>query len=361
VSGALRPVALSIRNADMQGDRIFNLRPDGPVDQAPYTPWRLVRELGQAAGFELMTADQVDARGIDPREVTVISYDWPPSTDALVAQGAQLGVLTSLEPPVIAWELYYHLRETSGRFAHTWLFEGGRERAAATTQFHTLYFPQVRQLRPLDWQEWQQRRFLVSINSNKAMVRSLSRWFDRPREVSLKRELASRLYPPVGADLYLERIRVAAQFSGRADFDVFGQGWQRQHPAVPSELHRAMLRAYKGPVAEKLETLSRYRFSLCLENSVFDGYVSEKIFDCFFSRTIPIYLGAPDVERLVPPEAFIDLRKFKIYADLETYLDGMDEMSMRGYLEAAEAYLRSDAYTPFTVDCFAQKMVELLA
>ena len=357
----LRPVALSIRDADMQGDRIFTLPSDGPVDLAPYTPWRLVREVGCAAGFELMTADQIGVRGIDPREVTVISYDWPPSTDTLVAGGASLGVLTSLEPPVIAWELYYHLRETSGRFPHTLLFEGGRKRAAATTEFHSLQFPQVRHPRLIDWAEWRQRSFLVSINSNKAVVRSFTRWFDRPREVSIKRELASRLYPPVGADLYLERLRAAAQFAGRPDFDLFGQGWQRRHPAVPRQLHQAMLRAYRGPVAEKLETLARYKFSLCLENSIFEGYVSEKIFDCFFSGTIPIYLGAPDVDRLIPAETFIDLRCFKTYTELESHLDGLDEASMRRYLDAAADFVRSEAYAPFSVERFAQQIVKLVA
>ena len=59
----MTPVALAIRNADMQGNRIFDLPPDGPVDQAPYTPWRLVRDYGAAAGFDLMTADQVPSRG----------------------------------------------------------------------------------------------------------------------------------------------------------------------------------------------------------------------------------------------------------------------------------------------------------
>jgi hypothetical protein len=361
MSGSLRPVALSIRNADMQADRIFELKPDGPIDQAPYTPWRMVRELGQAVGLHLMTADQVIARGIDPREVTVISYDWPPTTDVLVASGARLGVLTSLEPPVIAWQLYYHLREISGRFPHTLLFEGGRARTAATTRFQPLYFPQVRQPLPLSWRDWQRRRLLVSINSNKAIVRSFTRWFDRPREVSIKREVASRRYPPIAADLYLERLRVAAQFADRPDFDIFGHGWSRRHPAVPLHLHQAILRAYRGPVQEKLETLSRYRLSLCLENSAFDGYVSEKIFDCFFTRTIPIYLGAPDIERYVPAEAFIDLRKFRTYRDLELFLDGLDEVSLRRYLEAADDYVNSSAYQPFTADCFAQLMVGLVA
>jgi alpha(1,3/1,4) fucosyltransferase len=355
----VKRVALSIRNADMQGDRIFQLADDGPVDQAPYTPWRRVRELGLECGLELITADQVAARGIDPQTVHVLSYDWPPSTDVLVNQGAQPAVLTSLEPPVIAWELYYHLRRISQRFAHTLLFEGGRKRAAPTTQFHPLYFPQVRTPRTIDWSEWLHRRFLVSITSNKALVRSFTRFFDRPREVSVKREVATRLYPPIRQDLYLERLRVAAHFGERAD--VFGQGWQRRHPAVPIELHNAVLRAYRGPVAEKLEALSQYRFSVCLENSVFEGYVSEKIFDCFFTGTIPIYLGAPDVQRYVSPETFIDLRQFRTYAELESFLDGLDESAMRRYVEAAQDFMRSAEYAPFTVECFAQQMVKMLA
>lgn len=356
----LRPVALAIRNADMQGDRIFHLEDDGPVDQAPYTPWRLVRDLARERGLDVMTADQIAARGIHPGDVTVISYDWPPAAEVLVSQGARPGVLTSLEPPVIAWELYFHLRRLSARFPHTLLFAGGQPRTAHTTAFHTLYFPQVRGPQPVNWQDWLRRKFLVSINSNKAMVRSFTRFFDRPREVSVKREIASRLYAPIAADLYLERLRVAAHFSGRPDFDVFGQGWQRKHPAVPMHLHQAILRAYRGPVAEKLETLAQYRFSLCLENSMFAGYVSEKIFDCFFTGTIPIYLGAPDVQRYVPPETFVDLRRFRTYHDLESFLDHLDESAMRHYVEAAADFVRSAAYQPFTVECFARQMVDLL-
>jgi hypothetical protein len=356
----MRTVALSIRNADMQAGRIFDLAPDGPVDQAPYTPWRLVRDLGRDVGFELVTADHVLSGGNKLREVGVVSYDWPPLTDALVAQGAQLEILTSLEPPVIAWELYYHLRRVSERFPHTLLFEGGRPRAASTTQFHELFFPQVRKPMDIEWTEWRRRKLLVSITSNKAIVRSLRRLFDRPREVSLKRELATRLYPPIGKDLYLERLRLAAHFADRADFDLFGQGWQRRHPAVPAKLHAATLRAYRGPLAEKLQTLGHYRFALSLENSVFEGYVSEKIFDCFFTGTIPIYLGAPDVERLIPSDTFIDLRRFKTYSELESFLDDLDEANMRRYVEAAQDFVRSANYAPFTVECFAQRMVELL-
>jgi alpha(1,3/1,4) fucosyltransferase len=357
---SLRPVALSIRNADMQGNRIFDLPPDGPVDQAPYTPWRTVREHAHAAGMDLITADEVFARGIDPAEVTLISYDWPPSTGALVSRGARLGLLTSLEPPVIAWELYYHLPRLSKLFPHVYLFQGGAARVASTARFSPLYFPQVRRARSSDWPDWHRRRLLVSINSNKAIVRSFTRWFDRPREVSIKRELASLRYPPVGADLYLERLRAVARFAGRPDFDVFGQGWQRRHPAVPARLHNAVLQAYRGPVREKLETLAQYQFSLCFENSQFSGYVSEKIFDCFFTGTIPIYLGAPDITRYIPESAFIDMRQFRDYRELELFLDSLDEQQTRAYIEAASDFLHSDAYTPFTTERFAEHLVSML-
>ncbi len=356
----MKPVALAIRNADMHGNRIFELREDGPVDQAPYTPWRRVRELARENDMEVMTADQVFARGIDPTTVKVISYDWPPATDTLVTHGANLQVLTSLEPPVIAWELYYHLSRISQKFPHTMLFEGGRPRAATSTRFHTLYFPQVRTTRVLDWDHWQRRKFLVSITSNKALVRSVTRLLDKPRELSLKREFASRLYPPIANDLYRERLRLAAYFGKRADFDLFGQGWQRRHPAVPQALHTRVLRAYRGPVAEKLQTLSSFRISLCLENSVFEGYISEKIFDCFFTGTIPIYLGAPDIAGVIPSETFIDLRAFSTYSELEQMLDAMDPISTRRYVDAAQDFLRSGAYTPFSADCFAQQIVEQL-
>jgi len=341
----------------MLGDRIFDLAPDGPVDQAPYTPWKLVREYGRAAGLEVMTADVLLERGIDPRDAMVISYDWPPSTQVLFDRRARLGVLTSLEPPVIAWELYYRLPRLSALFPHVYLFRGGEGRTSASTRFHTLYFPQVRTSRV---GEEGGRRFLVSITSNKAMVRSFARWFDRPREVSVRRELAARLYPPIARDLYLERLRAAAYFARRSDFDMFGQGWQRRHPAVPRKLHDTALIAYRGTVAEKLQTLAQYRFCLCFENSRFAGYVSEKLFDCFFAGTVPIYLGAPDIERYIPPETFIDMRQFRGYRDLEMFLQTLSDAEVRRYVEAARDFLHSRAFTPFTAECFAQQIVEML-
>ena len=356
-----RVVALAIRNATMQADQIFDLRPDGPVDQAPYTPWRLVREMAAERGLLLITADRVAELSLDPRKVTLIAYDMPPIAAQLSAAGARMGILTSLEPPIIAWELYLRLPRLSARFPHVFLFGGAANRVAAESVFHPLHFPQVRDAISFSWTDWPRRRFMVSINSNKAMVRSFTRWFDRPREVSIKRELASKLYPPIGRDLYIERLRAIDHFADRPDFDVRGQGWERRHPAISRRLHERVLRAYRGPVAEKLATLAEYRFSLCLENSRFAGYVSEKIFDCFFTGTIPIYLGAPDIERYVPREAFVDLRGFRNYGDLERFLNDLDDKRARNYVEAAADYIQSPAYKRFEQEHFARELVDSLS
>jgi hypothetical protein len=130
--------------------------------------------------------------------------------------------------------------------------------------------------------------------------------------------------------------------------------------AVPRHLHNAVLRAYRGPVSEKLVTLAEYRFSLCFENSMFVGYVSEKIFDCFFAGTVPVYLGAPDIEQYVPREAFIDMRQFASYRDLERFLENIDEAAWRRHVGAAAEFLKSSRYAPFTQAHFAREIVDAL-
>jgi len=61
-----------------------------------------------------------------------------------------------------------------------------------------------------------------------------------------------------------------------------------------------------GPVKDKLEFAKSRKFSLCFENCVYSGYVTEKIVDAFAANTVPIYLGSPEVEMDINPAAFIN-------------------------------------------------------
>jgi hypothetical protein len=198
------------------------------------------------------------------------------------------------------------------------------------------------------------------VNSNKALAspRDLARWFDRPREVSLKRLLAGLRYPPVVADRYLERVRAIAALAHLPDFDLYGEGWSHRHPAIRPEQHALVQRVHRGTVPDKHSLLGGYKFALVIENTRFPGYVSEKLFDCFFAGCIPVYDGAPDIDRLVRTDAFIDARRFRSYAQLERCLRNVTEMEAGELLNAGRAYIRSPAFQPFCAKNFAREIVE---
>ena len=50
-----------------------------------------------------------------------------------------------------------------------------------------------------------------------------------------------------------------------------------------------------------------YKFILCLENSHDPGYITEKIFNCFYARTIPLYAGSQKILDYIHPHSFVHL------------------------------------------------------
>ena len=57
---------------------------------------------------------------------------------------------------------------------------------------------------------------------------------------------------------------------------------------------------------ELLNIFNKYKFIICYENSYTDGYVTEKIFNCFYAKTIPIYNGAPNINNYINSESYIN-------------------------------------------------------
>jgi hypothetical protein len=56
----------------------------------------------------------------------------------------------------------------------------------------------------------------------------------------------------------------------------------------------------------KFDILPEYKFSLCPENSVYDGYVTEKLVDAYAGGTVPIYSGDLSVDRDFNNGAFLN-------------------------------------------------------
>lgn len=56
---------------------------------------------------------------------------------------------------------------------------------------------------------------------------------------------------------------------------------------------------------EIVELFSQFKFIICFENSKTNGYITEKIFNVFLSKSIAIYDGAPDVNNYINQKSYI--------------------------------------------------------
>ncbi len=63
-------------------------------------------------------------------------------------------------------------------------------------------------------------------------------------------------------------------------------------------------RAYRA-IDAKEDGLLDYRYSIVIENARETGYFTEKLIDCLLCRTVPIYWGAPDIERYFEPQGMM--------------------------------------------------------
>jgi Glycosyltransferase family 10 (fucosyltransferase) C-term/Fucosyltransferase, N-terminal len=75
----------------------------------------------------------------------------------------------------------------------------------------------------------------------------------------------------------------------------------------------------------KLATIARYKFCLSLENALEIDYVTEKFFDPLLVGTVPVYRGAPNIDRFAPGDhSFINANKFTSPSELAAYLKELD-------------------------------------
>ncbi|RUS12509.1 hypothetical protein BC937DRAFT_87697 [Endogone sp. FLAS-F59071] len=70
----------------------------------------------------------------------------------------------------------------------------------------------------------------------------------------------------------------------------------------------------------KRSIFSKYPFVFTPENSNCEGYVTEKVYDALAAGSIPIYLGARDIEYYVPPRSIINVQNFENVKALVEYL-----------------------------------------
>ena len=158
------------------------------------------------------------------------------------------------------------------------------------------------------------------------------------------------------------------------NFDLFGYGWDKRHfngilrpfnriPFARNFLYRSNP-SYQGITKSKVNTFSKYKYSLCFENCIKKGYITEKIFDSMFAGCIPIYLGCPNISNEIGNDIFIDMRDFSSYKELYKYLKKMpkkDYLSrINKIISFYDEYIKTTFYDVVWADFVAQKCLSLI-
>lgn len=296
-------------------------------------PFHRLRIALQAQGIPINTVDLLLQDKIRAQSHDYYSLGMLANIPALEARKDIVfkGFLI-MEPPIVAPELYAALPELTRRFenvyVHNTVGDGYSLIGVDQSKLKKLYWPQpnVGVIEPY-WSNLDRLNRVAVINGNhKPKMRS--------------------------AELYSKRIEAMVALADLGVVDLYGRGWERWWSRnslwMPYWLNRRkLLSIYRGECASKYEVLSQYRFCLCFENMEMTGYVTEKIFDCFYAGTIPLYWGSPDIEILIPPKAYINARNFSSWKNMWMSVSNITVDEANGMREVARDFLNSREFLTY--------------
>lgn len=293
-------------------------------------PFIRLREALSLRGHSLRTADYLVASREQQGPADYYSLGVLDNYRSLMKRhSVRLRAFVIFEPPVVDHRLYRQLPELTSAFdevyVHNTIGDGYSLKGVRQDRLRKLHWPQPRaDVIGAVWQREQRSDRIVVINGN-----------HKPRERR--------------AELYSRRIDAMVGLARSGAVDLYGRGWgkwwSRSSMWLPYWKNRkTLISIYKGSCDSKFEVLSQYRFCLCFENMAMRGYVTEKIFDCFYAGTIPLYLGASDISELVPRNAYIDCRDFTTWEELRGATIGMAPERLIAMKNAGREFLQSSEY-----------------
>lgn len=239
---------------------------------------------------------------------------------------AELESFILLEPPLISRKMYNQLPQLSRFFKKVFLHNtNGDQYSLAGVQqekLHKVFWPQP-------YKDVVEKYWNKTERINKAVIISGNH---RARERA--------------NELYSNRIYILSNLAKKNFCDLYGRNWNKWYSKeslwYPYWVNIfSIFRNYKGECQDKLEVLSDYRFSMCFENMEMEGYITEKIFDCFYAGTVPVYKGSPSVGEDIPVDCFVHFNDFKSIDNLYEYLFHMPLEEYEQYRKNAREFLQT--------------------
>lgn len=274
--------------------------------------------IAEEAGYRIMSGHEAKLSA-DPKDTLVFREEFNEHGFDLVNRRATPWIVTSFESPLYSPQFYDEFHKGHfDTYEHRLTFSGGTGH---------LNFPiyEEWEVLPAEAFPWSQRQYLVMVAAHK-FVQSGP---DSPSFVEAKaKELQSKRYDAI------EVLRP----------DVFGKGWGDVFPQCE----------------DKIATMRPYKFAVCFENTALPGYVTEKIIDCFVAGVIPIYWGAPDIEKYIPLGTFIDMRDLPTWHHLEEVMELIDSQKAAQMIDAGRQFLKTDTGRKHSNMGFARWMLDLV-
>ena len=326
-------------------------------------------QMAQAHGIEVLTGDlalQRVASGIvQPAEIWVIQEEHAILGRKLLQAGARPLALVCGESELYARNFYKKLSQISAAFPHRFLFRGAFQKTATPGENHVFYFPSFSAKKVRMPRAWSERKFLVMVAANKYW--STRRLLHRRIAAHIRDWIFGRNARVTSEmkrlQLHDRRLELIEYFGAHRALDLFGMGWSKLSNLPLSwelRLKDIVRQLAPTPCDNKQERISGYKFSLCIENYMSPGYVTEKILDCLHAGVIPVYLGAPDIKDFIARDAFIDIRDFESLDQLHAALQSMSEQEAMTMLDCGRQFLQSEAGQRYSYEGVAQQFLQVL-
>ena len=314
--------------ADYDDERFFDVKNSALNRDNAILPFYNLKVDLEKEGYKVTTFNRYpEYKEHELKGALYISFSRKRDPQMLADLGLRLFAFYLLEPPLTDQKMYDSLAGLTQKFenvfVHNTTGDNYNLKDVDTSKLRKLYWPQPMAIAPASvWENTNRFNKIVIINGH-----------HKPRSFA-------------GRELYSQRIKWGVALDKFMDVDLFGRGWMKKYSRSNLWLvyilnYLKIKKIYKGPCQSKIETMSKYKFSLCFENLQMDGYITEKIFDCFFAGTVPIYWGCTDIEKWIPVGCYIDIRKFSTAKELSVFLKSLSDDEIKTYKKNGKEFLAS--------------------
>ena len=110
-------------------------------------------------------------------------------------------------------------------------------------------------------------------------------------------------------------------------------------PSWGDDMYQGCVEGVHPNHEENLKIINKYHFVLALEPMYHEmwsyNWITERLWNAFKSKTVPVYYGCYNVEELVPTDLFIDYRKFSNLTELAEELKNFPQSRWEDMTEKA--------------------------